>query len=63
MSNEEHYFENLIYHGSDEVADNCNKNNIKPEVRDAIEICYYYVLYNIFHTKENLAEYLKDNKW
>lgn len=25
MSNEEHYFENLIYHGSDEVADNCNK--------------------------------------
>lgn len=63
MSNEEHYFENLIHHGSDEVASNCNRDNIKPEVREAIETCYYYVLFNIFRTKENLAEYLEENKW
>lgn len=63
MSNKEHYFENLIYHGSDEIADNYNKNHIKPEVRQAIETCYYYVVFNIFRTKENLAEYLEENKW
>lgn len=63
MSNEEHYFENLIRHGSDEIADNYNRNHIKPEVRQAIETYYYYVLFNIFHTKENLAEYLEENKW
>ena len=62
MSNEEHYFENLIYHGSDEVAGNCNKDNLKLEVRQAIETCYYYVVYNIFRTKENLAEFLEENE-
>lgn len=63
MSNEEHYFENLIHHGSDEIADNCNKDHIKPEVRQAIETCYYYVLFNLFNSRENLDEFLKDRKW
>ena len=63
MSNEEHYFENLIHHGSDEIADNYNRDHIKSEVREAIETCYYYVLFNMFHTKENLDEFLEDSKW
>ena len=62
MSNEEHYFENLIHHGSDEVADNCNRDNIKPEVREVIETCYYYVLYNLFRTRENLDEFLEEDE-
>ena len=62
MSKEEHYFENLIHHGSDEVARNYNKDNIKPEVRQAIETCYYYVVFDIFGTEENLAEYLEENE-
>ena len=63
MSNEEHYFENLIHCGSDEVAGNSNKDNIKPEIRETIEMCYYYVLFNIFRTKENLAVYLEESEW
>ena len=59
MSNEEHYFENLIHHGSDEVAGNCNRDNIKPEVREAIKTCYYYVVFNIFNSRENLDKFLK----
>ena len=62
MSNEEHYFENLIHNGSDEIAGNYNRDHIKPEVRQAIETCYYYVVYNLFNTRENLDEFIEDNK-
>lgn len=62
MSREEHYFENLIRTGSDEIADNFNKKYIKPEVRQAIEMCYDYVVFNIFHNRENLDEFLEEKR-
>ena len=49
MSCEEHYFENLLFHGKD-VKDNCNKNAISKEKQEAIEICANYVIYS-FHQK------------
>ena len=58
MSNEEHYFENLIIHGQD-VQGDPNKNELSEEVQYAIEACYLYVLYDIFHGREDLDEYLK----
>lgn len=57
MSNAEHYFENLIYHDKD-VLGEPNKKGLSQEVIDAIEICYYYVVYNMFGSREYLDEYL-----
>ena len=42
MSNEEHYFENLLYRDSD-VFGECNKNALSKEVQEAIETCATYV--------------------
>ena len=58
MSREEHYFENLIYNGSDECTGNANKDTISDEVRETIEMCYNYIVFNIFHNRENLDEFL-----
>ena len=58
MSLEEHYFENLIYTGSDKCAGNANKDAIPDEVRETIEMCYDYIVFNIFHNRENLDEFL-----
>ena len=60
MSREEHYFENLLYHGSDECAGNANKDTISDEARENIEMCYDYLLFNIFRNRENLDEFLKE---
>lgn len=58
MSREEHYFENLIHTGSDECTGNANRDSIPVEIRETIEMCYYYVVWNVFHGKEELEEYL-----
>ena len=58
MSREEHYFENLIYTGSDECAGNANKDTISDEAKETIEMCYEYIVFNIFHNRDNLDEFL-----
>ena len=57
MSNEEHYFENLLYRDSD-VFGECNKNALSKEVQEAIETCATYVKYTLFGCYENAKEYL-----
>lgn len=59
MSRAEHYFENLIHTGSDECTGNANRDSIPDEIRETIEMCYDYVVMNIFGGKEELEEYLK----
>jgi len=61
MSNAEHYFENLIYDGED-INGDLNKNCLSVKEQEAIETCYYYVLYSMFGTRENLNEFLKKIK-
>jgi len=60
MSCEEHYFENLLFHGED-CKTNCNKNVLSPEVQQAIEICADYVLYTIFMTRDNFLAYARED--
>lgn len=60
MSREEHYFENLIYNGSDECAGNANRDTISDEARETIEMCYAYIVFNIFSCRENLDEFLEE---
>jgi len=59
MSNEEHYFENLLFHGED-CKSNCNKNSLTPEAQRAIKICADYVIYTIFGNRENFLKFLED---
>ena len=44
MSNVEHYFENLLFHGHD-IKGDPNKNALSKEVQDAIEQCAIYIKY------------------
>lgn len=60
MSREEHYFENLIHTGSDTCADNANKDTISEENRETIEMCYNYIIINVFHGRKGLEMYLKE---
>lgn len=62
MSREEHYFENLIYNGSDECAGNTNRDTIQEEIRETIEMCYEYIIRNVFHGREELEMYLKESE-
>ena len=61
MTNQEHYFENLLFHGKD-CNDNCNKNSLSPEVQRAIEICADYVIYTTFGSRENFLEYVRNDE-
>lgn len=56
MSNLEHYFENLLYHGRD-IQSNVNKNSLSKEQQDAVEQCARYVLYNIFENREHFYRF------
>ena len=58
MTRAEHYFENLIYDGKD-VSGEPNKNGLSEEVQNTIEMCYDYVLHDIFIDRENLDDFLK----
>ena len=57
MSNLEHYFENLLYHGRDVQAD-VNKNSLSKEQQDAVEQCAQYVLYTLFNGREDFEDYI-----
>ena len=58
MSNLEHYFENLLYHGKD-VQSDVNKNFLSKEQQDAVEQCAQYVLYSIFENREQFCRFMK----
>ena len=60
MSREEHYFENLIHTGSDECAGNANRDTISDEIRETIEMCYWYVCNRLFINRDDLDEFLED---
>ena len=44
MSNVEHYFENLLFHGHD-IKGEPNKKALSKEVQDAVEQCVNYIKY------------------
>ena len=62
MSSIEHYFENLLFHGFDDV--NWAKKFLTYNERKTIEICADYVIYSIFGNREKFLNYLneKDEK-
>lgn len=47
MSNLEHYFENLLFHGRD-CRDECNKKALTEDEQRAVEECAIYVKYTLF---------------
>jgi hypothetical protein len=56
MSNIEHYFENLLFHGEDNV----NKYYLSEEERKAVEICVNYVIYSLFDNREMFRSFIKN---
>lgn len=62
MTNLEHYFENLLFLGRD-VCNDVNKKSLSEKEQNAVEVCYSYILYNIFNgDKEALQKWLKEDK-
>lgn len=61
MSNLEHYFENLLYSGKD-VNGDMNKNSLTKEEQNAVEICADYVLYTLFHGRDDMKEVLESRE-
>ena len=57
MSNVEHYFENLLFHGHD-IKGEPNKNALSKEVQDAVEQCVNYIKYTYYRRDER-----KTGKW
>jgi len=41
-------------------AGNANKDTIPDEIRETIEMCYDYIVFNIFHNRKNLDEFLEE---
>lgn len=69
MTTQEHYFENLLYHGKDTNGE-YNKNALSKEVQEAIEICADYVIYTMFNGRDDFKKYniikannLQDDSW
>ena len=58
MSNEEAYFENLIFHGKDSSGE-FNKKQLSKEVSEAIETCYHYIAYTLFPNEYELKRLAK----
>lgn len=52
MSNVEHYFENLLFHGHD-IKGEPNKNALSKEVQDAVEQCAIYIKYTYNDVERN----------
>lgn len=59
MSNLEHYFENLLYHGED-VYGGINKQSLTSDVQDAVEVCAQYVIYSLFGNRKAFEKFIKD---
>ena len=62
MSNLEHYFENLLFHGQD-INGDLNKNQLTPEQIKAVEICASYVKYTMFNSDEELQSFLNEDSY
>ena len=61
MSNLEHYFENLLFHGKDCTGEP-NKNDLSKEQQEAVEACANYILFSIFYGREDFIKYVKEEK-
>ena len=59
MTTQEHYFENLLYHGKDANGE-YNKNALSKEVQEAIEICADYVIYTMFNGRDDFKKYVEN---
>ena len=57
MSNIEHYFENLLYHGKD-IKGEPNKEYCSKDQLATAEMCANYVIYNIFGNREKFIEFM-----
>lgn len=57
MTNLEHYFENLLYHGED-IKGEANKNALTEEQQKSVEQCAQYVIYSLFGTREHFDEWI-----
>jgi len=58
MSNLEHYFENLLFEGSDCKGDP-NKKRLTKSEQDAVEICADYVIYSLFNGREDFLKFAR----
>lgn len=57
MSNIEHYFENLLFHGRDCYGEANKKSPTKLE-QSAIEICADYVIYTLFVNRDDFLKFV-----
>lgn len=57
MSNLEHYFENLLFHGKD-VDGDWNKNALSQMQQEAVEECADYVIYSLFCGREDFLKWV-----
>ena len=57
MSNLEHYFENLLFHGQD-VNGDWNKKSLSEQEQEAVETCADYVLYTVFLNREDFLKFI-----
>lgn len=55
MSNLEHYFENLLHYG----VDNIHEDVLSEEQKETVKVCVNYVLYNIFYGKKDFLDYIQ----
>ena len=55
MTCEEHYFENLLFHGKDTI----HENIISKENQKIIKMCADYVIYSLFYNRDNFYNFLK----
>lgn len=54
MSNVEHYFENLLFHGRD-CGGEPNRQSMTEAEQKAVEACADYVLYTLFCGRESFV--------
>lgn len=58
MDNAKCYFENLLFFG-DDIMGGIYKKHLSKEVRETVEMCAQYVIYNLFHGREDINDYFK----
>ncbi len=59
MSNLEHYFENLLFNGSDCFGEP-NKESLSKDQQEAVEACADYILFTIFCGREDFINYVRE---
>ena len=58
MSNLEHYFENLLFHGED-CKGEPNKRALTKQEQRAVEICADYILYTTFANRDQFLAWAR----